>query len=443
MTKVQSKFRERVERLQTVRRVLNEQVFERQAESDGILMSLLSGEPCLFLGDVGTAKTHHIRLAAKLFDLSTFDILMSESTRPEQIFGPTDIPALARGEQRTKITGYAPTADVLFFDEVFKANAIVLNPLLWLINERLYRNGDDGVIECPTKATFAASNEIPTDPVLRAFYDRLTLRYEVSYLKDNRNLRRMIGAYLSGSDEVSPVFEHDDINRLRRYVKRVVVPDEIKDIVIRIRDQVQMATSTSISDRRLNKAIRVMQAHAVLEGRRVADVSDTEVLAHIFWDKPEHRTRVQAIALAHASADIADLLSYEEIANSVWDTALKTGNMTDARKKLKDLYNSVKGFKSNSGQVIARQVKGRLDRVRSILKQRGEFILLKIETDGKAWYKLSTASATVWTPDQLRLAGFKLRRKGQYWWTPGPEKRVIARIKSKLAVDATVKKITN
>lgn len=433
-----------INKLIKVRKTLNNVVYERHSETDGILLSILSGASCLFVGDVGTAKTFHIVVASKLLGLTTFDILLSETTKPEHVFGPTDIPALAKGKQYTKVKGYAPDAEVLFFDEIFKANGIVLNPLLWLINEHKYRNGDKGIMSCPTKAVFAASNEITTDPSLRAIYDRLTLRYKVDYLEDSDNVKRMINSFLTKDDEIKEILNREEVEKLRRLVHRVKIPEEIKETVIKIRDQIQIANNVNISDRRLANSFRIIQANAILNKRLTAVLGDVEILANVFWDRFEHYNRVQSIVLSSISADIADLLSYEEMANSIWEKALKTGDMKTARTKLKGIHANVSQFSTKSGKEVAGKINARIKRIRNIVKKRNEFIVFKMNTEGKTWYKLSVACSSLWTQNQLREVGFKWRRKYQYWWYPGSLKTLNKKLYEKLDVKkATVKKMSD
>lgn len=409
-----------LERIALVRSTMNKYVLERQAETDGILLAIVSGLSLLFLGDVGTAKTLQIRLASKLFGLSMFDTLLSETTKPEHIFGPTDIPALAKGKQYTKTKGYAPESELLFFDEIFKANAIVLNPLLWLMNEKQYRNGDMGVIQCPTVATFAASNEIPTDSVLKAIYDRLILRYEVQYLRDSDNIKRMVDTALAAQDVVKPIFNRKELEGIRDARVRVKVPDEVKSVVLKIRDNIKEACGFSVSDRRLVSAFKVIQAHALLSGRMTAHIADTEVVSAIFWDKPEHRLKVQAITLAHAASDVGDLFSYIEIADSVWDNAVSTGNMAQAKTKLLAIYKEVRKFNTRSGIQVREHVKEKLDKVKGTLENRSVFRLVKLHTDIGTWYKLNASTAISWTTQQLRSVGMRTRRKaGGYWYFKG------------------------
>ena len=116
-----------MKKVQRIRSYINECVLERESETDSALLAVMSGQSCLLLGDAGAAKTQQIQLMSSMLGLSLFDTLMSESTKPESIFGPVDVPALAKGIQRVKIEGYAPTAEIIFLDEVFKASGIISN----------------------------------------------------------------------------------------------------------------------------------------------------------------------------------------------------------------------------------------------------------------------------------------------------------------------------
>ena len=68
-----------------------------------------------------------------------------------------------------------PTAEVVFLDEIFKANSAILNSLLSLLNERRLYIGAER-IDVPLLALFAASNELPDDDSLEALLDRFVLR---------------------------------------------------------------------------------------------------------------------------------------------------------------------------------------------------------------------------------------------------------------------------
>lgn len=54
---------------------------------------------------------------------------------------PHTCPGLENDLYERQTSGYLPTAEVAFIDEVFKANSAILNALLTILNERLFSNG--------------------------------------------------------------------------------------------------------------------------------------------------------------------------------------------------------------------------------------------------------------------------------------------------------------
>ena len=424
--KVAAKIPQKLTELQTllakineIRKVLNSVVLERQEETDGILLSVLSGANALFLGEPGTAKTFHLQLASKLLGLSNFDILLSETVKPDQIFGPTDIPALAEGKQQTKYIGYAPDCEILFFDEIFKANATVLNPLLWLINEHLFRDGDNGIVKCKVMASFAASNELPTDPLLAALYDRFLLRFNVTYLKSDDNIRKMINSSLSIPEEFGPILTKVEVDRLRELTKTVVLPDEMRDKAMVIRRQVEYTMGFKISDRRFVKSIRVIQASAVLNGRLEVERQDLEVLVNILWNEPDQLSKIQSIVYSSTSGDVVEISTYLEQAQAI-ASGLKTGaGLRENLNELKKLYQLTKRSKSRYALKAASEIKAIGQLVLRLIKERKTFTCVPIKSGETVILKLSPVTASVWSTAELRSLGFKHKRKGSYWYYVG------------------------
>src|SRR5262245_59133317 len=71
-----------------------------------------------------------------------------------------------------------PEAEFAFLDELFNANSAILNNLLTVLNERVYRRGAE-THRLPLLSTFAASNQLPEDDALQALFDRFLLRCKV------------------------------------------------------------------------------------------------------------------------------------------------------------------------------------------------------------------------------------------------------------------------
>lgn len=406
-----------VSRLGDVQRELNTHVLEREEETRGILLAILSGTNALFLGDVGTAKTMHISVASKMVGLSCFDILMSETTKPDQLFGPVDIPALAKGKQQFKYHDYAPGSHILFFDEIFKANATTLNPLLWLMNERLFRDGDNGIVKCPTYAVFAASNEVPTDPVLKAVFDRLLLRFNVTYLKSNSSLHKLVGL-LKGSEEPTEMLTRDDVDALRAHVKTIEIPRAVVDLAIKVRSHIENSMGYKLSDRRFLNTFKVMQASAVLRGDTEVKPVDVEVFAYVGWNEVSQQTKVENVVYASTSAEVVEVSTYMEQVDALRQQIAKLKSLKDVMKDLKRIHSELKQFQSRYARRCAEEVADCGRQVSAIMKSRKviEGILVGM-SDGSRIFKVHTHYNRLWTVKELRSFGLRHKRKGDYWYT--------------------------
>ena len=104
---------------------------------------------------------------------------------PEEIFGPLSLKALENDEYRRATERYLPTASVAFLDEIYKANSVILNTLLTVLNERQFDNGAGRREDCPIRCVVGASNELPEFDELDTLYDRFLLRKEVLPVLDD------------------------------------------------------------------------------------------------------------------------------------------------------------------------------------------------------------------------------------------------------------------
>src|SRR5207237_8488506 len=82
---------------------------------------------------------------------------------------------LREGDLVTNTDGMLPEASFVFLDELLNANSAILNSLLMVLNERVFRRGRE-TRKVPTLMFVGASNRLPEDDALGALFDRFLMR---------------------------------------------------------------------------------------------------------------------------------------------------------------------------------------------------------------------------------------------------------------------------
>src|SRR5436305_2470850 len=159
---------------------------------DLIALAATAGEHLFLHGPPGTAKSALIRQFAMAVRGSYFEYLLTRFSEPNEVFGPIDLVRLREGTVATVTTGMLPEAEFVFLDELFNANSAILNNLLTVLNERIYRRGAE-THRLPVLSLFSASNHLPEDEALRALFDRFLLRCHVDNLRRDA-LPRLLAA---------------------------------------------------------------------------------------------------------------------------------------------------------------------------------------------------------------------------------------------------------
>lgn len=249
---------------------------EREALVELIVLSAVAGEHLLVVGPPGTAKSEAVRRVAGGLGLRYFEYLLGRFTEPSEIFGPVDLRKLREGLVETETAGMLPEAEVAFLDEVFLGSTAVLNTLLAVLNERVFRRGHT-VRRCPLRVCVAASNALPEDPSLAAFADRFLVRSFVEPVPDARLEELLEGGLkmaappppLTPADGAGAAAWLDALAGAAREVDLAPVTSTYAHALRRLRQ-----AGLWLSDRRVVKAQRLIAAAAALGGRRQASVAD-------------------------------------------------------------------------------------------------------------------------------------------------------------------------
>ncbi|EAJ5681287.1 BspA family leucine-rich repeat surface protein, partial [Campylobacter lari] len=292
-------------KIQSIIQELNKGLLERDEVIKLVLLAFFSGKSIFLYGPPGTAKSMIARRSALAFgeDNHFFTYLMNRFSTPEEVFGPIDIKALKENKLKRVTKGYLPCANFAFLDEIWKSSPAILNTLLTIINEKIYKDGEDN-IEVPLYGLICASNEFPAaNQGLEALYDRMLIRYEVLPLEQRESFENLV----QNDDEIHIcIKDHFNINDLEKIFKeslKIRFSKEALEIFLNIKSDIELHNQNLedideliyISDRRYKNIAQLLKVCAYLNDRKEILPIDLALLEHCLWSNEKDKIIIKEI----------------------------------------------------------------------------------------------------------------------------------------------------
>lgn len=287
---------------------LGKGLFEREEAIKLALLSTIAGESIFLLGPPGVGKSLIARRLKYAFrDGTSFEYLMSKFSTPDEIFGPVSIKKLKEEDKYERLTDrYLPGANIVFLDEIWKAGPAIQNALLTILNEKIYRNGDQDIV-VNIRGIITASNELPPkNHSLDPIWDRFLIRLELGNIRQFKNFLNMIVDTQDVYEDniaASTKITTDELDNWSPQIDEIVVPPEVLNTIQLVKyklDEYNAKPNNAqhkipVYDRRWKKIIRLLRTSAFLNGRNQVDLMDCFLMIDCLWSHPSQKDIIRDI----------------------------------------------------------------------------------------------------------------------------------------------------
>lgn len=314
---------------------------EREALVEMVALSAVAEEHVLVIGPPGTAKSEAVRRIARATGGQYFEYLLGRFTEPSEIFGPVDLHKLKDGLVETDTLGMLPEADIAFLDEIFQGSTAILNTLLGILNERVFRRGHTNV-RCPLRVCVGASNSLPQDAALAAFADRFLVRCFVDPIPDPMLEQLLESGWSLNQSPEMPTAGLNDIEVLTVATRKADLSGVRQSIAQALRTL--RGAGIILTDRRAVRAQKLIAAAALMAGRDKPTEADLWPLIFVLPTREQQTlgrdclrdllsaTENTTLPVAAEEASLGPLARATRIAQAAWQVLGARPDPSDAEQ---------------------------------------------------------------------------------------------------------------
>lgn len=311
-----------LEGLAQIRSQMDNYVVGHDDVKEALLLGLIAREHIYLEGPPGTAKTMLAEITSEAAELEFFFYQLHRDTRLAELVGDTVI--FREQEEGGEVIrqmnrkGGILTSEICVLDDISRSPGEALNILLRVLNERKF--GGDRI---PLLTAIATGNPTKDDyynePLDPANLDRFTLQMKTLGLLQRNNWEsaaKVIDLYASvnAGREIVDKVDRSALDEANTAMPKVDLTAAVKQLLLEFLNVLQNdygcdETNSLLTDRTfLVKAVKILKAKAVLEGRDHCVPEDLFVLKYLttFRVPEEVHNRIEDI--------IRDLLQKKKLA---------------------------------------------------------------------------------------------------------------------------------
>ena len=347
-------------KLQQLREELKSVYLDRSEAIDLILVGLLAKMHIFLGGKPGTGKTELAKAVSDAITGTTFfHYLMTKTTVAEEVLGAPDLSELQKGKFVRDTEAMLPEAHLALMDEIGKANSIVRNSALGLMNEREFLNGKNK-LQSPLITMIGCSNELLDGEEDGAFWDRLSLRYMVDYLGDE-DLRTLLLRKTSNiaAPQITTLLSLAELEQMQTAVKNVPFSAPAIDSLIDLQRELKKENYI-VSTRKYVQIVTILKAYTYLQEEAEVSEDSFEILNHVIWNHPKEQTQIRKI-IAKVGNPVN--IQAQEILAAITEKLSDLGTCpTFGTKKQQDDW-------ATEGSGVLSDMRNMIDRLQSLLAQ--------------------------------------------------------------------------